>query len=98
MDLIKKNIVIVSVWIFFWSFIAIDQLLITFNYLNTSNEISTQESIENINNINKNFLVNTLHKLLNEQNQKIQNIIIVKMKMFGMKLTSKLLLIKTVCK
>ena len=50
---------IVSVWIFFWSFIAIDQLLITFNYLNTSNEISTQESIENINNINKNFLVNT---------------------------------------
>ena len=60
MDLIKKNIAIVSVWIFFWSFIAIDQLLITFNYLNISNEISTQEAIENINNINKNSLVNTI--------------------------------------
>ena len=55
MDIIKKNILIVFVWIFFWSFVAIDQLSSTFNYLSYSSKSSTQEQKEINSNINKNY-------------------------------------------
>ena len=60
MDIIKKNILIVFVWIFFWSFVAIDQLSSTFNYLSYSSKSSTQEQKEINSNINKNYTVNTI--------------------------------------